>query len=520
MTPDEQKNPQPVEPDDATGAKDTPREAQDGAVPTPHVPDEVHNPPPAPDTRLDEQLEQEIDAALGDRSIEELMCDESPTPRGAGTGEGVVRGQVVAIHGDDVFVDVGGRAEGVLRADQFRDEPLPEPGATIEVTVQQRGDDGLLRLSRRGAVQAAAWETLEVGQIVEGVVTGHNKGGLEMKINSLRAFMPVSQIERARVEDLGPYVNQKLRCVVTEFDRKAGNLVVSRRDLLDAEAEENRRKLWETLAEGQTVPGTVRSLMPYGAFVDLGGVDGLLHISDMSHGHVDKPGDIVAEGQQIEVRILGIDRENERISLGLKQTMTDPWEGVEHKWVVDQVVTGRITKVVDFGAFCELEEGVEGLIPVSELTFERRVGHPGEIVNVGDMVKVRVLNVDADRRRISLSLKRVGDDPWMGASVRWAKGAIVDGIVTRVAEFGAFVELTRGVEGLVHISELSDAHVRNVGDVVSEGQSVQVKVIDVDEQRRRISLSLKQAGAAPAAVPAEPRQPRKQRKRPLKGGLD
>ncbi|MBS3734678.1 MAG: S1 RNA-binding domain-containing protein [Phycisphaerae bacterium] len=470
---------------------------------------------------LDEQLQREIDAALGDGSIDDLMQAElSAETGGPDTGGDPLRGTVVAIHGDDVFVDVGGRAEGVLRTDQFRDEPLPEPGETVEVTVVGRdGDDGLLRLSRKGAVQAAAWETLEVGQVVEGVVTGHNKGGLELKINSLRAFMPVSQIERFRVEDLGPYVNQKLQCMVTEFDRQARNLIVSRRDLLEAEAEESRRELWQTLAEGQTVPGTVRSLMPYGAFVDLGGVDGLLHISDMSHGHVDKPGDIVAEGQQVEVRVLSIDRDNERIALGLKQTMADPWDGVEHKWPVDQVVTGRVTRVMDFGAFCELEEGVEGLIPISELTFERRVGHPSEIVAVGDMVKVRVLKVEPDRRRISLSIKRVGDDPWMGASVRWAKGAIVDGIVTRLAEFGAFVELARGVEGLVHISELADEHTRNVGDVVAEGQPVQVKVLDVDENRRRIGLSLKQAGAAPSAAPVEPR-PATPRKRPLKGGLD
>lgn len=476
----------------------------------------------------DPQLDQEIEAALGDRRLDELVDDETAATVGrAGAAEGgkdVRRGRVVAVHGDDVFVDVGGRAEGILRAAEFAEEPLPEPGAMIEVMVKDRDpDSGMLQLSREGAVQQATWDTLEKGQLVEGFVTAMNKGGLELKVNGIRAFMPLSQIDTARVDDPSGFMNCKIECMVAEVDRKEKNLVVSRRKLLEAEQAKEREKLWETLAEGQTVRGKVRTLMPYGAFVDIGGADGLLHISDMSYGHVDKPEDVVEKGQEVEVRILKIDREKDRIALGLKQTMRDPWEAAGGKWAEGQEVTGRVTKLMDFGAFCELEPGVEGLIPISELTFERHVKHPSEIVNVGDMVKARVLKVEPKRHRISLSLKRMGDDPWQGASVRWPVDSIVDGIVVRTAEFGAFVELAKGVEGLVHISELAHEHTRAVGDVVREGQSVQVKVLEVDEERRRIGLSIKQAMADPAEMrmpPAEPLIQRKKRKRPLKGGLD
>jgi len=479
-----------------------------------------------PQQGLDEALQRELDEALGDRSLEDLMdAGYGDTVAGRrATGEGVRTGKVLAIQGDDVFVDMGGRSEGVLPAEQFKEEPLPEVGDTIEVTIEGYDKaDGLLLLSRQGAVLAAAWETLEEGQVVEGRVTGHNKGGLELDMNGIKAFMPISQVERFHVESLAEYVNQRLRCRVTEIDRGAGNVVVSRRELLEQEAAEAREKLFESLEEGQLVSGTVRSIMPYGAFVDIGGVDGLLHVSDMSHGRVEDPSNVVSEGERVEVMVLKVDREERRISLGLKQVLPDPWGDAQEKWPVDDVVSGRVTRLAEFGAFVELEEGVEGLVPIGELTFERRVRHPSEIVSEGDVVRVRVMNVDMQRRRIGLSLKRAGDDPWVGASVRWPVGDAVEGVVTRIAEFGAFVELTGGVEGLVHISELSSGHVRGVSDVLREGQTVRVQVLSVDEEARRISLSVKQLAEAPEDAASQqevPTRAPKKRKRPLKGGLE
>ena len=479
--------------------------------------------------KLDAKLQAELDAALGDMSIEDILdaerADDSPGTRA--TGQGVRRGRVVSIQGDDVFINMGGRSEGVLPSDQFSDEPLPVVGDMVEVVIDgYDAGEGLLRLSRQGAVLAAAWETLTEGQVVEGRVTGHNKGGLELDVQGIRAFMPVSQIERFRVDDLTQYVNQKLRCRVSEVDRAENNVILSRRDLLDAEAEAAAKELRGTLVEGKVVAGTVRSIMPYGAFVDLGGIDGLLHVSDMSHSRVDKPEDIVHEGQEVRVMILKLDPESDRISLGLKQTQPDPWLGAEQKWPVDSIVSGRVTRLADFGAFLELESGVEGLIPIGEITFERRIKHPSEIIAEGDAVRVRVLEVQVDKKRISLSLKRAGDDPWMGAAGRWPVESTARGIVTRLAEFGAFVELAAGVEGLVHISELSEVHVRSASEVVREGQTVEAKVLEVDEDRRRISLSIKALTTSPdytgaiAAEPEGPAAPAAPRKTPLKGGLD
>jgi len=472
---------------------------------------------------LDAILERELDEALS--SLEGgsfLTADSLPASPSA---PGVKRGRVIAIHRDDIFVDMGGKSQGVLSAEQFDDVPLPNVGDVIEVTIEGYDrNDGLLLLSRKGAVTASTWERIEEGQIVEGRVTGHNKGGLELDINGIRAFMPISHIELVRVEDLAPYVNRRLKCQVIDVDEAERNVVVSRRAVLELEAAEARERAFASLVEGKIVTGVVKSVMPYGAFVDIGGVDGLLHVKDMAHGRTEDPTKVVKEGQKIEVMILKVDPDSRRISLGLKQVMPDPWADAESKWPADTLVTGRVTRLMDFGAFLELEPGVEGLIPIGEMTYERRIRHPSEIVKEGDVVKVRVISLDPARKRISLSLKRVGDDPWVGASARWPKDSVVQGLVKRIVEFGAFVELTAGVEGLIHISELSDTPVRRITEVVKEGQTVQARVLEVDEERRRISLSLKQLRDMPDYTgaetgPAEPAPPRK-RKKPLKGGLD
>lgn len=480
-----------------------------------------------PAEKLDEQLQREIDEALGDMSLEDFIeTGETGGMEPQPGAEGISRGKVIAIHGNDIFVDFGGKTQGVLPAGQFQEEePLPAINDIIEVVIDSQDEaEGLLILSRKGAVRAAAWETLEIGQTLEGRVTGSNKGGLELTINGIRAFMPISQIEIFRVEDLSPYKDQQLQCEVIEIDRSAENVIVSRRAILERESAARREELIETLVEGKIVRGKVRNIMPYGAFVDLGGIDGLLHVSDMSYSHVDDPKSIVKEGQEVEVMILKFDRDQNKISLGLKQAMADPWADAETKWPVQAVVTGRISRLVDFGAFVELEEGVEGLVPIGEMTFERRIRHPSEVVTEGQIIDVRVLNVDTGRKRIGLSIKQVGDNPWIGASVRWPAESVVEGKVTRITDFGAFVELAGGVEGLVHISELSNTRVRSAADVLKEGQMIKAKVLAVDEDARRIGLSIKQlASAAEPAQTAEPQAPapaQRKRKKPLKGGFE
>ena len=479
--------------------------------------------PELPADAGDASIEQELAEALGDLNLWEVADD---------TGEpdtelppGVRRGRVLAIQKDDIFVDLGGKSQGILKATQFEDDPLPKVDEVIEVVVEGYDDrDGLLLLTRQGAVQAAAWDTLQQGQIIEGLVVAANKGGLELDLKGIRAFLPLSHIELHRVEDTRPYMNMKVRAEVIEVNRGDKKVVVSRRELLRAEEAVQKEKAFEQLEEGNTIEGVVKTIMPYGAFVDIGGVDGLLHVSDMSYSRVDDPKSVVQEGQTIEVKILKIDRENRKIALGLKQTLADPWHDVEAKWAIDSIVTGRVTKLMDFGAFVEIEEGVEGLVPISEMTYTRRINHPKEITATGETIKVRVLTVDPTRKRISLSIKQVQDDPWIGASVRWPADSVAEGRVSRIAEFGAFVELAEGVDGLVHISELSDQHVRDVTDVIDIGQTVQAKVLEVDENKRRISLSIKQLVEMPdyTGEPTDqPEQPvQKKPSKPRRGGLD
>jgi small subunit ribosomal protein S1 len=482
-------------------------------------------------SNIDDELQRELDAALGDMSLEQLIAAEETSasaavPPGTKTA-GVRKGRVISVQGDDLFVDLGGKSQGILPAAQFEDEPLPQEGDWVEVTIEGYDQaEGLLMLSRKGAVLAAAWETLAEGQNVEARVTGHNKGGLEVAVGGMQAFIPISHIELFRVEDLAPYVGRKLTCQVLEVNQEDRKVVLSRRAVLEFEAQKAREEMYEKLQEGQIVKGVVRNIMPYGAFVNIGGADGLLHVSDMAHTRVEDPKTVVQEGQTIDVKILKIDRENRRISLGLKQVMPDPWTDVEKKWQAETVVAGRVTRLADFGAFVELEPGVEALVPIGEITFERRLKHPSELLKTGDVVKARVMSIDPTRKRISLSIKRAGNDPWMGASARWPVNSVVEGIVKRTADFGAFIELTPGVEGLAHISELSYEHVRTVGDAVKDGQVVKAKVLEVDEDRRRISLSVKQAGSsveqameAPASAET-PAPVERKRKKPLKGGLD
>lgn len=475
-----------------------------------------------PGEPLDEAIQRELDEALGGMSVFDVLDGDAARKGPATTTRA---GTILAVHGDDVFVDLGGKSQGVLPAKQFEEEP-PKVGDQIEVVVDHYdADEGLVMLSLPGAVQEADWDTLAMDQLVEGRVTGHNKGGLELTINGIRAFMPISQIEMFRVDDLHPYVDQQLRCQVIELDPSEGNLLVSRRALLEREAAAAREELFAKLAEGQTVEGTVKTVMPYGAFVDIGGTDGLLHVRDMSHRRVDDPNDVVKPGQKLAVMVLRVDREERKIGLGLKQVLPDPWVGAETKWPVQTVVSGRVCRLADFGAFVELEEGVDGLVPIGEITHERRLRHPNEVLNEGQIVKVRVMNVDLPRKRISLSIKQVGDDPWMGASARWPADSAVEGTVTRITDFGAFIAVATGVEGLAHISELSAERVRSVGDVVKEGDTVRAKVLSIDEDQRRMSLSIKQLAGVPdetgaADATSSAPAPAKKRKKPLRGGFD
>lgn len=357
---------------------------------------------------LDKDIESEMAAALGMVSDKELYGEPTQhrkrTPP-APPGTPKPKGKVISIHGQDVFIEVpGGRSQGVLPINQFTDEP-PTIGMEVDVTIEGYDPaNGLLILTRQGAVIHADWSTVTRGMIVEARVTGTNKGGLEVDVNSIRGFLPISQIELYRVENLDQYLNQRLRCVVTEADQSERNLVVSRRDLLEQEREEAKEKLWLELAEGQIRDGVVRSVQKFGAFVDLGGVDGLVHVSEMAWTRVADPSQVVQPGQKVKVVVLKLDRETRKVGLGLRQLTQSPWDNLQERYPHNSIVKGKVTRTAEFGAFVELEPGVEGLIHVSELS-PQRVYRVTDVVKVDQEVDVKILEIDESRRRLSLSLK-------------------------------------------------------------------------------------------------------------------
>lgn len=479
----------------------------------------------------DEQVEREL-AALSNEELERIV-QSAPAPRRAphGDGHGRVHGRVVEVRGADVFVDLGGKSEAYLPIDEFPEHEPPQPGQVYAFIMQGRdAASGMMRLSLREARLDARLESLKVGDVVDARVTGVNIGGLELIAGQARAFMPKSQVDLNRVEDFSHFIGRRMDCEITEIDRRNKNLVVSHRRVLERQREAQRRELQSTLEVGQRRKGTVRRLTDFGAFVDIGGVDGLLHVSDMSWSRVAKPSDLLKEGQQIEVQVLKIDEQKGRISLGAKQLEPDPWELVEANFRPGATVDGRVTRLMNFGAFVELAPGVEGLLPIGEMSWTQRLRHPKDMVSENDMVRVSILSVDPEHRKISLSLKALAADPWQGVEQRYPEGQTVTGRVKRLADFGAFVELEEGVEGLVHVSELSDKRIRTPADVCKEGDTVQVRIKSVDPQQRRISLSMRQqvdsGEASPAEVaayaagaPAGAGKPQR-KKRPLRGGLD
>ena len=432
---------------------------------------------------------------------------------------------------DDIFVELGSRTQGVITRDQFEADKQPQIGDEIEVMIDRYdSENGLLILTRKGAAQKVAWDTMHKGDTVECRVTGVNKGGLECDLKGIRAFMPASQVDTARIEDLSVFIGEKMTAEITDIDRKDKNVVLSRRKLLELTAAASREETLKNLAEGQVRPGTVKNIMPYGAFVDIGGLDGLLHISDMSHARIASPEEVVKIGQKVQVQVLKIEDGGARIRLGLKQLEASPWDNAAMKYKSNMTVSGTVKRLAAFGAFVEVEPGLEALLPISELTFKKRINHPSEILREGETIEVRVLDIDPARKRMSLSLKAMETNPWTGASHHYAANAVIKGKVVRMTDFGAFIEIEPGLEGLAHISELSDGHVQRPEDVLKIGQEVDARILSVDEDARRMSLSLKQAvpqgptsyaSASPsAATPGAEQQSERKKKRSLKGGLE
>ena len=421
----------------------------------------------------------------------------------------VVRGRVVHVGTGEVLVDVGYKSEGAIPIEEFhRAGKLPAVGDEIDVYLEAKEDsEGLIVLSKDKADKIRVWDAItqayEKGAPVEGRVVEVVKGGLAVDVG-VKAFLPGSQVDLRPVKNLAGMMGQTIRAKVIKLNRRRGNVVLSRRSVLEEEREEKKKHTLEVLHEGLVLTGTVKNITDYGAFIDLGGIDGLLHVTDMSWGRVGHPSEVFQVSDQVEVVVLHFDRETGRVSLGYKQKSSDPWEHVEDKYPAGTKTRGRVVSLTNYGAFIELEPGVEGLVHVSEMSWTRRVRHPSKLVNVADEVDVLVLEVNRGAKRISLGMKQVEPDPWATIEERYRPGTRVQGRVRNLTDFGAFIELEPGVDGLLHISDMS--WTRNVGhpsEILKKGQDLETQILNIDRENKRISLGLKQIQPDPWTTVAQ-----------------
>ncbi|MBZ5502070.1 MAG: 30S ribosomal protein S1 [Acidobacteriia bacterium] len=491
-----------VQPQDATGtatavapaleslpaADDSPNSSSDSAAVTQPATAAVAEPAPG---------EQSADAESTE-TMDQLL-DQFSSPEALPAEGEIFDGHVLAVTDAGVVVDVGGKFEGLVPAQEFADSGSPiefGKGQTIEVERLHEQKDGYVVLSHVRARRRRVWERIEKAHREHTTLTGkileRIKGGLVVDLG-VRAFLPASQIELRPVHDLEAWKDREIEVRVLKLNRKRGNIVVSRRAILEEEQKVQREALASTLSEGAIVTGKVKNVTDYGVFVDLGGMDGLLHVSDLVWGRVPHPSTVVKPGDEIQVQILKFDKDKQRISLGRKQLLADPWATVPERFPAGARITGKVVGVTDYGAFIQIEPGVEGLVHVSEMSWSKHVKHPSKIVKVGVELEVVVLEVKTDQRRISLGLKQTLPDPWHAAAEKYPVGALVTGRIRNLAEFGAFVEIEEGMEGLIHISDISwTERVKHPSEKFKKGETVEARVLKVDSQNRRLSLGIKQ----------------------------
>jgi small subunit ribosomal protein S1 len=412
----------------------------------------------------------------------------------------ILTGKVLSIKPEGVIVDVGYKSEGIIKGMEFSDDELAglNPGDGIEVFVESfGGSEGMLRLSKERAVRIKAWALVESifnsNDSIEGIITDKTKGGVFVDISGIKGFMPASHLDLRPIRDIDSLIGQEVIMKVIKVNSRRSNVIVSRRLYLEEERQKKKDKTLQKLYEGALMEGMVKNITDYGVFVDLGGVDGLLHISDISWGRIIHPSKYFQMGQEIEVMVLGFDKEYEKITLGYKQKMQDPWLTVDEKYPEGSRVSGKIVSVTDYGAFVEVEEALEGLVHASEIEWCSRPKHPSKYLSAGDEVEAIVLKADKDERRLSLSLKQIKPSPWQLVAERYRVGQTINGKVRGITEFGVFVGLPEGVDGLVHISDLSwTKHIRHPSEILKKGQEIEAAVLSMEPENERIALGIKQ----------------------------
>lgn len=453
--------------------------------------------------RLPEENEdQAVEAGEEQNQEFRALLDESFQHRKFEEGE-IVKGKVVRVNNDSVIVDIGFKSEGMVPISEFGDPPQVKIGDVLDLLLEQLEDEeGQLVLSKAKADFIRAWDKVKAavdGETqVEGKVVKRIKGGLIVDLMGVDAFLPGSHIGLRPLETVDSLIGQTVPLKVIKINKKKRNIIVSRRAVLDAEREKQRATILAEIDKGQVREGIVKNITDFGVFIDLGGLDGLLHITDMSWGRINHPSELVKIGDRIKVKILEYDRAKSRVSLGLKQLQPHPWENIETKYPIGAKVRGRIVSIVDYGAFIELEKGVEGLIHISEMSWTKQVKHPSKVVSIGQEVDAVVLKIDKEEQKISLGFRQLEPDPWYTIDLKYPVGSRVSGKVRNITNFGIFLELEDGIDGLVHISDISwTKRIKHPSEVVKKGETVEVVVTNIDKENRRISLGMKQLEADP-----------------------
>jgi small subunit ribosomal protein S1 len=449
------------------------------------------------------ELEAEQDPALFDGRW------YNPDPEQEYDVNKIVAGRVLGIVGDQVLIDIGYKSEGVISLDEWKEEGTdqvvpPQIGDEVQVLLESVEDEsGAIILSYRKAKRQKEWETIisrhQEGDVISGLVTRKIKGGLLVNIG-VNVFLPASQVDIRRPHDIGDFLNKTIECKILKIDEVRRNIVVSRRKLIEDQRDEMKKRLLAEIQPGQVRKGVVKNIADFGAFVDLGGIDGLLHITDMSWGRISNPHEMVKIDQELEVYIISVDREREKIALGLKQKSPSPWANVEGKYPIGSRHRGEVVNVMSYGAFVKLEPGIEGLVHISEMSWTKRINHPSEIVQIGDTIEVQVLNINREKQEISLGMKQAQPNPWDKVAERYPPGTIVTGTVRNLTNYGAFIEIEEGIDGLLHVSDMSwGRKVSHPSEVVAKGDKVTCTVLNVDQERKRIALGLKQMASDPWA---------------------
>jgi len=448
-----------------------------------------------------EEIEKELEEIVGSDSLEKIEAafDTSIKKFDLGT---ILRGRILGVIGNNVILDTGYKSEGIVPLSEFDSAEEVEAGADIEVMLESFEDDtGLIQISKRKADRIRGWEKIvnkyQEGDVVTGKVVRKIKGGLLVDVG-IPIFLPASQIDIKPPGEIAEYIGKEVTCKILKIDEVQQNIIVSRRKLIEEERNKQKREFLDSVEIGQVVKGEVKNIADFGAFIDLGGIDGLLHITDMSWGRISHPSEMLAIGDEIEVKILDIDAVKDKVSLGLKQKTENPWTKVEERYPIGSKIKGQVVNIMSYGAFIKLETGIEGLVHISEMSWTRRINHPSDVVAIGDSVEAVVLNINKDKEEISLSIKQVEQNPWTNIEEKYQPGHTIKGRVRNLTNYGAFIEIDEGIDGLLHISDMSwSKKVAHPSEIIKKGEMIEVKILSVDKDKKRVSLGIKQLSDDP-----------------------